>query len=141
MLRPERLKSSRCSNNRASGPLIQGRSLFRRRFAFQTFHFVNRRTVLRLSMLTSVDARRRWFGSFFLILAGGLLIWGLTFLAPVLMRSPALFVAYWVTCFTLTTLSFVIAIYDFRVMRRRLREEQRSAFKKAFRDIIEEKEG
>jgi hypothetical protein len=91
-------------------------------------------------MLTSVDARRRWFGTFFLILAGGLLVWGLTFLGPVLMRSPVLFVAYWVTCFILTATSFVIAICDFRVMRRRLRDEQKSAFKQAFHDIVEEKE-
>ena len=89
-------------------------------------------------MLTSVDARRRWFGTFFLIVAGGLLVWGLTFLAPVLMQKPFLFVAYWLTCFGLTILSFAIAVYDLRVMRRRLREEQKVAFNKAFQDIIEE---
>ena len=89
-------------------------------------------------MLTAVDARRRWFGTFFLIVAGGLLIWGLTFLGPALMRSPLLFVAYWLTCFGLTLASFAIAVYDFRVMRRRLRDEQKTAFNKAFEDIIEE---
>jgi membrane protein implicated in regulation of membrane protease activity len=89
-------------------------------------------------MLTSVDARRRWFGTFFLIIAGGLLVWGLTFLAPTLLRNPALFVAYWLTCFALTILSFSIAVYDMRVVRRRIREEQRSAFNRAFADVVEE---
>jgi hypothetical protein len=91
-------------------------------------------------MLTSTDARRRWFGSFFLILAGGLLLWGLTFLAPALARNPGLFVVYWLSCFGLTAISFAIAIWDFREMRRRLREEQKTAFNRAFSDIIDEKE-
>jgi len=89
-------------------------------------------------MLTALDARRRWFGTFFLIVAGGLLLWGLTFLGPALMRNPLIFLAYWLTCFGLTVVSFGIALYDLRVMRRRLREEQKSAFDKAFQDILEE---
>jgi hypothetical protein len=89
-------------------------------------------------MLTSVDARRRWFGSFFLILAGGLLVWGLTFLARFLLQNPVLFVVYWFSCFALTMLSFGIALYDMSVMRRRIKEEQRSAFNRAFSDIVEE---
>jgi hypothetical protein len=89
-------------------------------------------------MLTSVDARRRWFGTFFLILAGGLLVWGLTFLASALLQNPVLFVLYWVTCFALTMLSFGIALYDMSVMRRRIKEEQRSAFNRAFSEIVEE---
>lgn len=88
-------------------------------------------------MITSLDARRRWFGTFFLIVAGGLLVWGLTFLGPLLMRNPTLFVLYWLVCFGLTSLSFAIAVYDLRIMRRRLRDEQKTAFKKAFRDILE----
>ncbi len=89
-------------------------------------------------MLTSVDARRRWFGTFFLILAGGLLVWGLTFLSAFLLRNPLFFVAYWLACFGLTALAFSIAIYDMAVMRRRIKEEQRSAFNKAFEDIVQE---
>ena len=87
-------------------------------------------------MLNAVDARRRWFGAFFLIVAGGLLLWGLTFLAPVLAQRPGLFVIYWLTCFGLTGLSFAIAIYDFRVLRRRMRQEQKRAFEKSFKDVI-----
>lgn len=91
-------------------------------------------------MLTSTDARRRWFGSFFLILAGGLLLWGLTFLGPMLARNPLLFLFYWLACFGLTGISFAIAIYDFREMRKRLRDEQKSAFQKAFGEFLDEKE-
>jgi membrane protein implicated in regulation of membrane protease activity len=91
-------------------------------------------------MLTAADARRRWFGTLFLILAGGMLVWGLTFLGPQLMRQPVFFLFYWLACFALTAISFLIALYDFRVMRRRLRDEQKSAFNKAFSDIIEENE-
>jgi hypothetical protein len=89
-------------------------------------------------MLTAVDARRRWFGTFFLIVAGGLMVWGLTFLAAFLLHHPAIFVVYWVTCFSLTMLSFSIALYDMMVIRRRIRSEQKSAFNKAFSDLIEE---
>jgi len=89
-------------------------------------------------MLTSVDARRRWFGTFFLILAGGMLVWGLTFLASVLLRNPLLFVIYWFVCFALTMLSFGIALYDMSIVRRRIKEEQRSAFNRAFSDVVEE---
>jgi hypothetical protein len=89
-------------------------------------------------MLTSVDARRRWFGAFFLILAGGLMLWGFTFLAPALVRNPVIFIIYWLTCFALTIISFSIAIYDMMVVRRRIRDEQRNAFHRAFADVLEE---
>ena len=39
-------------------------------------------------MLTPLDARRRWFGAFFLILSAGMLVWGTTFLSAYLMRHP-----------------------------------------------------
>ena len=89
-------------------------------------------------MLNAADARRRWFGAFFLILAGGLLVWGMTFLAPVLVRRPLLFVLYWLFCFGLTGLSFAIAIYDFIIVRRRMRQEQKQAFEKSFSDVVVE---
>jgi hypothetical protein len=89
-------------------------------------------------MLTPEDARRRWFGSLFLILAGGLLLWGFTFLGRTLVQNPVIFVIYWGACFLLTGASFTIAIYDMRVIRRRLREEQKTAFKRAFNDVIED---
>jgi len=89
-------------------------------------------------MLTPVDARRRWFGTFFLILAGGMLAWGLTFLEPRLIKDPALFVGYWVGCFSLTILAFCIALYDLRVVRRRIKAERKLAFDRAFQDVIKE---
>lgn len=91
-------------------------------------------------MLTSVDARRRWFGAFFLIIAGGLLVWGLTILAPTLVKSPLLFVVYWSTCLGFTLGAFVIALYDMMVIRRRLREQKRAEFNRAFSDIDESEE-
>ncbi len=88
-------------------------------------------------MLNPADARRRWFGSFFLILAAGMLGWGLTFLNPYLIKHPLLFIFYWLSCFFLTVLAFTIAVYDLRVMRKRLRAEQKTAFSKAFSDVEE----
>jgi hypothetical protein len=88
-------------------------------------------------MLTSVDARRRWFGAFFLIIAGGLLVWGLTFLAPTLVKNPLLFVTYWAACMGFTLLAFGIALYDMIVIRRRLRDEKRAAFNRAFSEVEE----
>lgn len=88
-------------------------------------------------MLTSVDARRRWFGSFFLILAGGFLLWGLTLLKDFLVARPTVFVFYWLACFSLTALALSIAVYDLFVMRRRIRSEQRAAFERAFKEVPE----
>jgi len=86
-------------------------------------------------MLNPVDARRRWFGSFFILLAAGLLLWGLTFLAGYLATHPIVFVVYWISCLLLTLTAFCIAVYDLRVMRRRLRSEQKLAFEKAFSEV------
>jgi hypothetical protein len=83
-------------------------------------------------MLSPADQRRRWFGTFFLILAGGLLVWGLTFLGPTLVRNPLVFLIYWFSCFLFTGLALIIAAYDMMIIRRRTREEQRQMFKKTF---------
>ena len=91
-------------------------------------------------MLTSVDARRRWFGAFFLIIAGGLMVWGFTFMGEILARNPIFFVLYWCACLGFTLLAFAIALYDMIVMRRRLRDEKRNAFNRAFSDIDKETE-
>jgi hypothetical protein len=91
-------------------------------------------------MLTSVDARRRWFGAFFLIIAGGLMVWGFTFLGPVLVKNPLLFVVYWAACFGFTLLAFAIAIYDMIVIRRRIRDQKRNEFNRAFSDMDNEKQ-
>jgi hypothetical protein len=88
-------------------------------------------------MLTSVDARRRWFGAFFLIIAGGLLVWGFTFLSSTLVKNPVFFLLYWATCFLFTLLALLVALYDVMVIRRRLREERRAEFNRTFSEIDE----
>jgi hypothetical protein len=91
-------------------------------------------------MLTSVDARRRWFGALFLIIAGGLMLWGFTFLGPTLVKSPLVFVSYWSACLLFTLLAFAIALYDMIVIRRRIRDEKRAAFNRAFSDLEQDKQ-
>lgn len=61
-------------------------------------------------------------------------MWGLTFLASLLRQHPIFFVVYWLSCFALTTVALGIALYDLSVMRKRMREEKRSAFDRAFGD-------
>ena len=55
-----------------------------------------------------------------------------------LIKRPLLFVIYWLACLGFTLLSFLIAVYDMRVIRKRVREEKRSAFNKAFSDIVDD---
>jgi hypothetical protein len=74
-------------------------------------------------MLNSADARRRWFGVFFLILAVGMLIWGQTVLEPHL--KGVVYLIYWFGCFLMTLIAIVIALLDVRALRRHSREEQR----------------
>ena len=75
------------------------------------------------AMSNSSDALRRWLGTFFLIVAVGLLIWGQTVLQPVL--TGFRFIAYWTTCFGFTLLAILAALLDVHAMRRRAREAQR----------------
>lgn len=70
-----------------------------------------------------VQAWRRWFGLLFLILAGGMLLWGETILKPHLGRG-LLFLGYWLACMLFTALAMLMALLDFRSVRRRIREEQ-----------------
>jgi len=67
-----------------------------------------------------------------------MLLWGFTFLASFLVKRPMVFVIYWIACLGFTLLSFLIAVYDMRVIRKRVREEKRAAFNKAFSDIVDE---
>jgi hypothetical protein len=88
-------------------------------------------------MLTPVDARRRWFGAFFLILSVALLIWGTTWLADYLLKHPFLFLAYWGACAFLTGLALINAMLDMIIMRKRTRDEQISLAEKSFADVLE----
>ena len=80
-------------------------------------------------MSNPADARRRWFGLFFLFIALGLLIWGQTILKPHL--SGLGFVLYWLVCFAFTILAMLTALLDFWVIRIRARREQREMIKRA----------
>ena len=79
------------------------------------------------------EARRRWFGLLFLVLAAGMLIWGQTVLRPRL--QGLLFFAYWGACFILTGLAMVTAILDLRATRRRSTAERRELLERTWQDI------
>src|SRR5256885_16639383 len=78
----------------------------------------------------AVDARRRWFGVFFLILAAGMLIWGQTFLKPYL--EGVGFVIYWLACMGFTALAMLTALLDIWAIRRRTRDQQRDLLRQIF---------
>ena len=84
-------------------------------------------------MNTPADARRRWLGVFFLILAAGQLTWGLTLLKPHL--KGWWFLAYWFPCFIFTGLAFLMAWLDLRALRRRAREQQRKLFERTMKGL------
>ena len=86
-------------------------------------------------MLNKVDARRRWFGALFLIVAGGMLAWGLTLLQPFLIKRPILFVMYWLVCLGFTMLAFTIAALDMLIVRRRIRDEKQKLMNKSFDNV------
>ncbi len=89
-------------------------------------------------MSNRVDAWRRWFGTFFLILAGELLIWGQTLLKPHL--NGASFVFYWLACFGLTGLAVLTALIDLWIMRRRTQEQHRVLFQRTFTGLRRDRE-
>jgi hypothetical protein len=77
-----------------------------------------------------IDARRRWFGVFFLIVASGMLIWGQTVLKPHLQGIG--FVIYWLACMGFTALAMLTALLDIWAVRRRTREQQRDLIQRIF---------
>ncbi len=83
--------------------------------------------------VTPADARRRWFGVFFLIMAGGQLTWGLTVLKPHL--KGLWFIGYWLACFVFTGLALLTAMLDLWVVRRRARRQQRELFERTMGDL------
>ncbi len=89
--------------------------------------------MLGCDMPDSGDARRRWFGLFFLVVAASMLIWGQTILRPWLVGM--LFVVYWLICFVMTGLAIVVALLDLRATRRRSRAERRDLLERTWKDI------
>jgi membrane protein implicated in regulation of membrane protease activity len=88
-------------------------------------------------MIDPADARRRWFGVLFLIISGGMLIWGQTLLKPHL--TDIAFVVYWLVCLFFTALAMVTALLDVRAVRRRTRDQQRELFRHTLNDIQSDK--
>src|SRR5205814_5166443 len=78
------------------------------------------------------DARRRWFGVFFLIIAAGMLIWGQTLLKPYL--EGVGFVIYWLVCIVFTALSMWTALLDIWAVRRRTRDQHRDLLQQVFEE-------
>ncbi|MCS1411168.1 MAG: hypothetical protein M2R45_04365 [Verrucomicrobia subdivision 3 bacterium] len=74
---------------------------------------------------TPADKRRRRFGLLYLIMAGGMLVWGQTILKPYL--SGLIYLAYWLSCFILTVLAIVTALLDIWVVRLRQRHQEADA--------------
>ena len=70
----------------------------------------------------------------FVVLLGALLLLflGSTFMAPVLMTRPVLFVVYWLLCVWLTFLAFLLAAYDLLLVRKAERAERARLRKKHF---------
>jgi len=80
-------------------------------------------------MKTAEAAWRRWFGLLFLILAGGMLIWGLTLLRSQLHRWG--FIIYWTVCFVFTALAILTALLDLVAFRRAALLERRALLERA----------
>lgn len=86
--------------------------------------------------MDSAQARRRWFGIFFLILASGMLIWGQTLLKPYLKDVNFLF--YWLFCFLFTGLAILTALLDVRALRRKTLEDQRKLIHRTMEEVAGE---
>jgi hypothetical protein len=92
-----------------------------------------------MALITPTDARRRWFGAFFIIISLGLLVWGSTFLADYLFKRPFLFVVYWAACALFTAIAALNALLDFVIMRKRTRDEQNALARQSLAEIEAEK--
>ncbi len=78
-------------------------------------------------------AGRRWFGA--LVLAGALamLVLGQTVLRERL--KDLQFLLYWATCFGLTGLAVLVALWDVRALRRRSRQAERALLQSTLEQI------
>ena len=76
------------------------------------------------------DRRRRWFGLLYLLIAGIMLLWGVTWLDPYLVGLK--FLIYWFTCFVTTLMAMLTALLDMWIIRTRARQQRRKAAHQAF---------
>lgn len=79
---------------------------------------------------------RRWT-MFVVVLAALLMLFlGATFLEPILVSRPVVFVAFWMICAWLTFLSILLATYDLLLMR----AEERALRAKLRREMLGKEE-
>jgi hypothetical protein len=76
------------------------------------------------------DRRRRWFGLFFLLMAGIMLLWGATWLKPYLQGLG--YLLYWLGCFAFTLLAMLTALLDLWVIRKRATLARQVAARESF---------
>lgn len=85
------------------------------------------------------ELRRRALSVFFLLAALAMLVLGETLLAEKLRAQPVMFLLYWLGCFGFVGLTFLLALLDLAVVRRRVRAEQRELLERTRREIEQTK--
>jgi hypothetical protein len=88
-------------------------------------------------MMTRADGWRRWWGTFCLIMAVGMLLWGQTLLAAYLEGLG--YVIYWLVCFGFVFLAILIAGLDLWIVRRRVQRERTELIRKTWNEIQRER--
>ncbi len=84
-------------------------------------------------MSWNAKTRRRWFGTFCLLTAIGMLAAGETVFKG---RLPPLgFLLYWAGCFVVTGLAALTAFIDAACVRAESRQEQRALFEETLRKV------
>jgi|ERR1043166_1926194 hypothetical protein len=79
---------------------------------------------------------RRILGIAFLLLSGGLLLFGLTVFKPKL--DGTAFLIYWFACFLFTVAAMLVALLDLQAIRRQSLEETRRVFERSLAKIERE---
>jgi amino acid transporter len=81
-------------------------------------------------MVNSADVIRRWLVAIFLLIAFVMVVCGQTVLKSRLRQEAFLY--YWAVCILFTGLTFITALVDLWIIRRRARRERRDLLKKTF---------
>jgi hypothetical protein len=79
---------------------------------------------------------RRILGIAFLLLSGGLLLFGVTVFKPKL--DGTAFLIYWFACFLFTVAAMLVALLDLQAIRRQSLEETRRVFERSLAKIERE---
>ena len=81
-------------------------------------------------MANSADIVRRWLVGIFLLIAVAMVVCGQTVLKSRLRQETFLY--YWMVCILFTGLTFIAALVDLWIIRRRARRERRDLLNKTF---------